>query len=191
MRRKLLTAMSVVSLLLCAAMVVLWVRSYWREDAFQFRGRDGQLWQVASRQGKLWLDNRPQVNLDDAPLKVLKQQDIDSTAHSERVFRTGTPEEVHDADLRAKMAKVDFIREALRLESSGWVFHSEISYSAPWYLALLPTLVLPVIWLLYQVRTRLRRAANRCVGCGYDLRASPGRCPECGTPVAKTAEVSA
>jgi hypothetical protein len=45
--------------------------------------------------------------------------------------------------------------------------------------------VLPLAWIV-RSGVRQKRKAKRlkdgcCVACGYDLRASPGRCPECGT----------
>lgn len=40
--------------------------------------------------------------------------------------------------------------------------------------------ILPAIWLLLHWRKRRRTRAGFCIVCGYDLRATPNKCPECG-----------
>jgi hypothetical protein len=42
------------------------------------------------------------------------------------------------------------------------------------------TAILPLMWLAFWLKQRPRHRAGSCAKCGYDLRATPDRCPECG-----------
>ena len=56
--------------------------------------------------------------------------------------------------------------------------------SCPHWAVALAAVVLPALRLTGLWRMRRRRTAGLCRACGYDLRATPGRCPECGKAVA-------
>ena len=51
----------------------------------------------------------------------------------------------------------------------------------PYWFTAATSAVAPFFWIARRARLRRRRNSGRCLNCGYDLRASPLRCPECGT----------
>jgi hypothetical protein len=77
-------------------------------------------------------------------------------------------------------------RDTGAVDSLGNCSDSESTIVFPIWEPLLVFLLPPLIAFVVYVRRRrrLQRAlvSRRCVKCNYDLRASKGRCPECGTP---------
>ncbi|MEI8197491.1 MAG: hypothetical protein WCI73_16470 [Phycisphaerae bacterium] len=56
-------------------------------------------------------------------------------------------------------------------------------YQVPLWTLILPPLIPPICWAFAFSRRKRRLRSGLCVTCGYDLRASKTRCPECGSPI--------
>ena len=84
-----------------------------------------------------------------------------------------------------------------RLASAGWwrrlgfaqdscgsqtafAFYNTRTFTFPYWIVLLPLVALPTIAFSRFYRRRSRSTHQLCLNCGYDLRASVARCPECG-----------
>ena len=160
MTRRLLNLLTLLSLLLCVAVVALWVRSYRAVDTVTWAPRGG-LFQTFTMPGRLYL-----------------RHSSGTWSNGGGVGHTARPADAADRAYRWQ-AYAD--RAALgvgyRYLATGASGSHEITVPL-WYLlasgALAPALAAA------RFRARKRRVAGLCPACGYDLRATPDRCPECG-----------
>ena len=170
--RHLFTTAAAVSLLLFVALCVLWARSYGRTDALYLQTDAGfRALDVSS--GYFGV----QVNQGDHTLPNGLQY---------RLMYPYTPYHMAVAYGPAQPGDT-FVSYELR--DAGWYtvqnggrMRTATGCAPLWYFAVALAL-LPVTWTTARVRERLRKRRRRagcCPVCGYDLRATPDRCPECG-----------
>ena len=168
MRRRLLNLLTGLSLVLCATVVALWVRSYWAVDHIGFSRPDWALFMEYGG-GQFRFEH------------VRATQDRDYVGYSDFVY--GRLDRA-DGPLRAGMMMPG---SRSHLDKGGfWIVTGErwgddhhAAFFPGWFLAML-TLALPAGRAVARLRPLPHRRPGLCRACGYDLRASPGRCPECG-----------
>jgi hypothetical protein len=163
-KRKVFTAAALLSLLLCMAIVVLWVRSRWVGDLLYWDtvdengvpaiyGIESAATPIGSRFGYVYIASFP-------PMKAS--------------FTIGRS--IHLLIGHSALGRGALPRYGWQVGDFPLIPHWSIS---------LMFAVLPAVWLLLWVKARRLPKAGQCRTCRYDLTGnSSGVCPECGMAIA-------
>ena len=198
--RRLFTLLSAVSLVLCVATCVLWARSYRTIDSSAWTARGGNHRQVGSFAGSVFVEEWQQVAegadmLDllgwngrrasaPSPFAAAGQRWSDrysSAALWWTVLGFGV---IADGYIVPVMERAERRGDSILLGGTmTQVQRNQLTLVAPHWLLAATTAILPFrsgvrAWRSW--RSRRRSMRGLCPGCGYDLRATSERCPECG-----------
>jgi hypothetical protein len=169
--RILLNGLTILSLLLALAFAVLWVRSYWRADVFGWMApvrSDAEFFSFSAVSAgggtAVWFGYYAPRDSGDWP---------PDGWHWTAIGGPPTPYADGGGANRWGMSHTFFTDPAGRWRRI--VF--------PTWPAAVVFAILPGMMLTRAIRRRRRGREGHCAKCGYDLRATPDRCPECGAEV--------
>ncbi len=206
MKRRIFNLFAGVSLVMCVAVCVLWVRSYLHTDEFIWAREGGTLTWLTFFDGMAnvqtadgWPNDEPFQWYRDGkggpkrPCIVTRGLPIFRPLEWHRLgisvyFLAGASID-RSLDGRAVWETLEGNTEPHSVLSPAPLKHRLIFVPMPWLAV--STSLFPVGWLMacaipYLAR-RQRKRLGRCLTCGYDLRATSDRCPECGTASAAPA----
>jgi hypothetical protein len=181
MARRLFNLAAAASLLLTVAVCVLWSRSYDLSDKVTLTRDDG-LRTLRSAEGRvvlgLYLADRSGRAAAGEVRGLTYVRDAASSAQIEL--------------FTVLLLCSDPTARLVQWEHGGFAWSHRrssrdliVTAVAPFWSVALATGALPLGWTTLRLRSRLRArrrdGALCCAVCGYDLRATPHRCPECGT----------
>lgn len=163
---------SMLSLLFLVTVIVLWSRSPRHADVLTFYTPSGKLAGLASdRQGLL-------LCTTEIPFSNEMGLSAQTMSASRDEFAA-----VHDLLFDPSNEKWHFLgfhTATGTLGSWNWKFSALI---VPYWVLVIPLALLPLTGFRRVIVRRRRKRRGQCLACGYDLRQSPDRCPECGKPV--------
>jgi hypothetical protein len=175
MKRRLFNFMTALSLLLCVAGAILWVRS-WGHHAVTLWAQPGYMVDVTRTDGVLGLtvarDSLLHVYVTGGTLYGLSHHRRPASPGGDRTTFT-----YNDWGFGLHLLKTVGPPPRGQWRVGGkpiWIVY------VPGWMPVVLLGVLPTAWVGRRLRSRRRRRAGLCSRCGYDLRATPDRCPECG-----------
>jgi len=183
-KRRLFNLSVGISLLLCVATVVLWVRSYRYPDRFEMlvshHRETVQSWRGGLYFSQICHHQYFGFKRNDFPVVWLGWPTATKTYPSPLL--EGSTETQHSF----RFVGVEFFSGENWQSSVVAIGFPDISWTAvcvpDWSLCLfgglLPLCKIRTMW--RNTITVQRRLHDLCPTCGYDLRATPDRCPECG-----------
>jgi hypothetical protein len=170
-----------VSMVMCVATAALWARSLFVTEEVVYQRTDPlrrtwlHFW-VASTPGRIFITH------------LVYRFDADGQAEK---FARNRGEGWHHGETSDESDEFPFWRTlGFRV---NWTSHlrqgtgtiNAQQVSVPHWFVLLLSAIVPGLWAKSWLRQRVRLRKGLCLACGYDLRATPQRCPECGTVPAK------
>jgi hypothetical protein len=167
-KRRLLTLFSALSLLMFVSVCCAGVRSHWQGTLVGWKGTRWTVF-IRSHYGQMWV----YVQATDAG------ESLGWSAESWPLTRAPNP------SVRPQGWGESGFAYAVGGSAGGNVARQ---FAVPYWAFALLCAMLPGAWLILNRRRRRLARAGLCLVCGYDLRATPERCPECGAePAASVA----
>lgn len=181
-RRRIFNWMTLLSLLLGIASAGCWIRSYWASDGVTWWNGGSTAWAVRGERGITAiyrLTERPdEPREEETSIKPGLAWESNAPTDGEWRFMghgPGSSVWKNQPPLRPTVYNL-VMGVGLHLDFSVYL-------RIPIAALVSCSVVLPVCWCVTQYRFQRKMLDNICLTCGYDLRASVERCPECGEPV--------
>ena len=173
MKRRLLNLVTALSLLLCVAVGVLWIRSYWAAEWVWYNrfttGRD-----ATTLREIVFCVGEGQAASAVSTTGVPRLEDLSRARAVGWVWETYEADSVSDKVPGRFGFGIDMTGRLPR-PFGYW----SCTVALPLWFVTLAFALLPLTRLSQLLRRPL--LPGLCRKCGYDLRATPGRCPQCGT----------